>query len=228
MMPDKDLYLQELDGSSIIAPKPLINPQTNLFENSFSVETNTEDWNDWMQWDGTSVETNVPGFGQENTFSTPSRYSYNAADLGTPSFFASTTSSNHALFDFDKPVDSSQSLATLQTNSNRPVRGYSTLTAAELQNLQNIAMPNRELSQVQIGPKPSSPTMSTSSRCQTTPVKPETRTRKKNKKQKLSINDDEVLKVLCQSRKRAIMPLRKSIAQILTPKSSLYVKQSRL
>jgi len=88
-------------------------------------------------------------------------------------------------------------------NLQRPFRGYTSLTAAEEQNLQDIAMPYRMLSKIKIASVPSSPTVSHSSMSPSPSPEPESRTRKrKNNKRKTSVDDEELPTALTQSRKR--------------------------
>jgi hypothetical protein len=203
-MPTRNLYLQELDGSLLITPTALANPVTNIFDKPFNPDMEIEEWNDWMRWDGTLAETAsilLGGEGSiENTFS-----NFGIVDLAPLSASSMETdfSPENAPLELDETTQSQHflTLSEMQMDARRPARGYSTLTAAEEQSLQDIAMPYRMLSQVNFSSEPTPLTPSASAQSCSSFPEPETKTRK-TRKRKSSIQYDDMPNALCQTKKR--------------------------
>jgi len=152
-MPTRNLYLQELDGSLPITPAALANPVTNIFDKSFTPDMEIEEWNDWMRWDGAPAETASTLLGGEGSFENIFS-NFGVADLSL--LLASSTETEFSFEDAPLELDEttqsqhSLTLSQMHMDARRPARGYSTLTAAEQQSLQDIAMPYRMLSQVNL------------------------------------------------------------------------------
>jgi hypothetical protein len=176
-----------------------------------------------MRWEG-GAELEFPGPDRrENSasnISSPETWSTDVECLGRDTISPSYSTANEfpmedAPFEFDDsplsttciPLGPASTLfstkAQATQNVQRPFRGYTSLTAAEEQNLQDIAMPYRMLSKIKIASVPSSPTLSHSSMSPSPSPEPEFRTRKrKNNKRKTSVDDEDLPTALTQSRKR--------------------------
>ena len=215
-MPSRNLYHREWAGSLLITPRAQIDSETNILDKACNADLDIEEWNDWMRWDSAAVELDPPMLGRKDRFeSSISGYETGPADLekvGVSSSTENEVSFEDAPFEFEEPPQSChglqldmpfQTTPQMPLDLRRPVRGYSTLTAAEQQSLQGIATPYRMLPQVKIPSEPSSPTTSNSMESRSTSQESETQTRGKGKKRKWSIDEEEVPNAQkCQSRKR--------------------------
>jgi hypothetical protein len=229
-MPRRNIFLQDLDESLLITPRALINPEANIFDTSFSADIPIEEWQDWMKWDGDAIELDSTVLGQtcslENTLST-THSMYDAADNETALFSLFPTETEFpfkdALFEIeaDESTDFSQFQTTSQMpmNLRKPCRGYSTLTAAEQQSLQDIAMPHQMLPQVKLLSEPSSPIATSSSQSRSPSPESECCTRK-NKKRKSLVDDDGLTNESCQSRKTGHNAIEKRYRMNLNDKIS--------
>jgi len=217
-MPFRNMYLRDLDGClELITPSGLPNPESNIFDKAFDADSvGFEDWNDWMRWEG-GIEAPTLDRKQSSRSTVSSKDNYYSDNEGaeTDEIYASLMAENEfsfedAPFELEETMQHPQSLAARIENGaaltqsevprERLYRGYSSLTQAEEQSLQNIAMPYL-LSKVKINSKSCSPTASHSLPSLSPSSDPETRTRK-SKKRKSSIDEADIPSALCQSRKR--------------------------
>lgn len=145
-MPTRNLYLLDGDGSLLITPRVKLDPNHNVFDSSFGadVETDLEEWTDWMRWDANAIETDSTALERKHSVES----TYSDCDISDPSPVSAYSTNNDlsfedAAFDFDETTESSQIPATFQIfrDSRRPVQVYSTLSASEQQRLQALAMP---------------------------------------------------------------------------------------
>jgi hypothetical protein len=206
-MPTQDQYLQDADGAFLVTPRALNNPGANIFETTFGANEEVEEWTDWMRWDVGAAENALTNIEPENSltsiYSTKDEYTYEDAP-----------------FEFDEPTESAQYPANqMLMNPRRPTQGYTTLTAAEQQALQDIAMPYRTHPQTKI--EPSSPIASscTTSRSASPEGKPATRKLKKRKSLVVD-DDDDAPNALRQSRKRGHNAIEKRYRTNLNDKIS--------
>jgi hypothetical protein len=219
-MPSRNLYVRA--SLDLVTPQLLCNADGNIFDKAFNQEMDMEEWNDWMRWEG-GAELEFPGIDRRESsasnISSPETWSTDVECLGRHAISTSYSAANEfpmedAPFEFDdNPLSTTcvpgptstlfPTKAQVTQNVQRPFRGYTSLTAAEEQNLQDIAMPYRVLSKIKIASVPSSPTASHSSMSPSPSPEPESRSRKrKNNKRKTSIDDEELPTALTQSRKR--------------------------
>jgi hypothetical protein len=222
-MPTRNLRLQESDKSLLIPPKALVTPATSILDTSFAPDMAIEEWTDWMQWDVGAVATGPAP--QERQHSFESTHSiYDTSETSPLSTYSNKFdfSFEDAPFDFEEVTESSQ----LSTNSlmlrdlRRPAQGYTTLTAAEQQSLQAIAMPHRTIPPAKRSSEPTSPTTSFSTQSRSPSPIPKLPTRK-TKKRKSSMDDDgEEPNALCQSRKRGHNAIEKRYRTNLNDKIS--------
>ena len=203
-MPTRDIFLQESEGSLLVTPMVLINPTSNIFENSFNVDIEVEEWNDWMTWNEAPIETESMFLERQDSFES-SLSNFEVAEL-TPllvSFTETDLSFEDAPFELDERIQTSifPEVSQMHIDICKPGRGYSTLTAAERKSLEEIAMPNLILSSVNNFPQPTTSIPSASPRSCSPSPEPETKIRK-TKKRKSSIKDDNLPNALCGSKKR--------------------------
>jgi hypothetical protein len=203
-MPTRDIFLQESDGSLLVTPIVLINPTSNIFENSFNVDMKVEEWNDWMTWNETPIETDSMFVGRQDSFES-SLSNFEVAELAPllVSFTETDLSFEDAPFELEKEIQTSifPEVSQMHIDLCKPGRGYSTLTAAERKSLEEIAMPNLILSGANNFPRPTTSMPSASARSCSPSPEPETKIRK-TKKRKPSIKDDNLPNALCGSKKR--------------------------
>ena len=229
-MPRRNIFLQDSDESLLITPRALINPETNIFDTSFSADIPIEEWQGWMKWDGDASDLDSTVLEQtcslESTHST-THYMYDAVDNETALFSLFPTETEFPFEDApfgieaDESTDFSQFLTTSQMpiNLRNPCRGYSTLTATEQKSLQDIAMPHQMLPQVKLLSEPSSPIATSSSQSRSPSPEPECCTRK-NKKRKSLVDDDGLTNESCQSRKTGHNAIEKRYRTNLNDKIS--------
>jgi hypothetical protein len=224
-----------LDLPTLCGP---INPIGNVFDTAFNETMDIEEWNDWMKWEG-SAELEFLGAGFKQSFasnvSSLDTWSTNVETAGRNTTLSALhcTANEFALedapFEIDESTLSSNSLPAFPLNTlfspeaqapqtrQRFFHGFSTLTAAEEQNLQDIAMPYRMLSNIKIASEPSSPTVSHLS--PSPPPEPESCTRKRlANKRKSCAEEDKVPTALSQSRKRGHNAIEKRYRTSLNEK----------
>ena len=203
-MPTRDIFLQESDGSLLVTPMVLINPASDIFENSFNVDIEVEEWNDWMTWNEAPIETESMFLERQDSFES-SLSNFEVAELRPllVSFTETDLSFEDAPFELDERIQTSifPEVSQMHIDICKPGRGYSTLTAAERKSLEEIAMPNLILSSVNNFPQPTTSIPSASPRSCSPSPEPETKIRK-TKKRKSSIKDDNLPNALCYSKKR--------------------------
>jgi hypothetical protein len=202
-MPTRNLFLQESDGAFLITPRALVNPETNVFESSFTTDIKNEEWIDWMRWDVSTIE-NDSALLERKQSSESTESGWDASNTSPYSPFSGRNefTLEDAPSELDDVVESPPCAVTSQAqwDQRRPVQGYVTLTAAEQQSLQAIAMPYR--AQATASSEPTTPTtsVSTVSRSPSPDIKAPPRKTKKRKSSR--DDDDELPNALCQSRKR--------------------------
>jgi len=211
-MPSRNLHLrasgatlEELITQECIADPICVIPSDDIFGKAHDIDI--EEWDDWMRWEGPAdLESPLSDLkmSSASSTSTPEQWSNNfdAADV---TFDVDDCLLDDAPFELDEPLSpllSSQTPHKIEINSpairsktplnlRRSFRAFSSLTVAEEQDLQNIAMPYRTFS------KPALATSSTPS------LSPEPESRPRNKKRKSSSSSmEELTPSLCQSRKR--------------------------
>jgi hypothetical protein len=220
VMPSRNLYVRA--SLDLVTPRPLGNADGNVFDKAFNQEMDLEEWNDWMRWEG-GAELEFPGMDRRESstsnISSPETWFTDVECLGRDAISTTYSTANEfpmedAPFEFDdNPLSTTfipsptstlfPTKAQATQNVQRPFRGYTSLTAAEEQSLQDIAMPYRMLSKIKIASVASSSTASHSSMSPSPSPEPEFRTRKrKNNKRKTSVDDEELPTALTQSRKR--------------------------
>jgi hypothetical protein len=163
-----------------------------------------------MRWEGPAdLESPLSDLkmGSVSSTSTPEQWSNNL-DAADVTFDVDDCLLDDAPFELDEPLSpllSSQPLHKIEINSpairsktplsiRRSFRAFSSLTVAEEQDLQNIAMPYRT---------PSKPAFATSSTPSSPSPSPDPESRPRNKKRKFSSSSmEELTPSLCQSRKR--------------------------
>jgi hypothetical protein len=223
-MPLTNLYLRAPNGRlELITPRELGNPDHNIFDKAFNANMDVDEteWNDWMRWDGAAAQLDTLNLDRKlsnaSTISSPETWTSDLESSGRGAISASFSvaendfSFEDAHFELD---ENSRSLHGLQLGPServfeshiqipqdlrRSFHAYSSLTEAEEQSLQEIAMP--QLSHIKISSEPSSPLVSHYSPSPSPSPEAETRTRK-TKKRKPSIDDEDVPIALSQSRKR--------------------------
>jgi hypothetical protein len=219
----RNMYIQATDGTmDLITPRGYNNPESNVFDKAFNTDIDMEEWDDWMRWEG-----GAPGLDPivlqrkdsiANTVSSPENWSTDVESAGRDAISASILNNSELPFDdppfeFDEAprsnhglqLESSDAFFPMATqtpqDTRRAFRGFSSLTAAEVQSLQDIAMPSRLLAQVKISEsEPTSPAVTHSPSSPSPSPEPATRTRK-NKKRKSIVDPEDVPTALCQSRK---------------------------
>ncbi|KAE9369950.1 hypothetical protein N431DRAFT_547237 [Stipitochalara longipes BDJ] len=218
-MSSTTLYLRARNGElELVTPRGPVNPENNIFDNAFNAGVEMEECVDWMKWEASEL-----GFledrreGLVSNISLPGSWStdYETGDKDAISCSYSTSNAfpfEDALFELNgtPPQSSILSLslggalypAELQPQQDlrRSFHGFSSLTEAEERDLQDIAMPSRILSAIQLASEPSSPIASDSYHSPSPEPETKTRTRKTNKRKSL-LNNKEVPSALCQSRK---------------------------
>jgi hypothetical protein len=218
-MSTQDRHLQDANGAFLVNQRALNNPGANILETTFGPQVEVEEWTDWMLWDVGAVENALTLTELTNSFE--STRSICDTSITTPTSIYSTKDEytyEDALFEFDEPIDSAQFPANqMLLDPRKPTQGYHTLTAAEQQALQAIAMPYWIHPQTKI--ELSSPTASsfTTSRSASPEAKPATR---KSKKRKLSVDNDDAPNALCQSRRRGHNEIEKRYRTNLNDKIS--------
>jgi len=207
----------------LITPRDSNNPESNFFNKAFNTDIDMEEWYDWMQWEG-----GAPGLDPivlqrkdsiASTLSSSENWSIHVESAGRDAISASILNNSElpfddAPFEFDEAPRSNHGLqhessdaffpmaTQTQQDARRAFRGFSSLTAAEVQSLQDIAMPSRLLAQVKVfESEPTSLTVSHSPSSPSPSPEPATRTRK-NKNRKAIVDSEDVPTALCQSRKR--------------------------
>jgi hypothetical protein len=215
-MPFRNSYLRDADGClDLTTPRRLVDTENNVFDKAFNGVLDMEEWDNWMKWEGTT-EMEVPSLYRKDskdsitsTASSPETWSVGMNHLSTSYSTESGFNFNDAPFEFEESQNVNE-LSTRQTRSSntqgpqdtrRSFSGFSSLTEAEEQSLQDIAMPYRMLSKVKISSEPSSPAISHSSPSPSPSPEPEVRTRKSKKRKSLT-DDGEIPNALSQSRKR--------------------------
>jgi hypothetical protein len=211
------MYLRSLDDNSgLITTMGLNNPESNVFNKSFDME----EWDDWMQWEGGVIDFETPTVDRKesrsSSISLPEFWPADIESAGKDAASASLFPGNefrfgNVPFELDGTSQSYRGLplgATTVFSTKMQIpqevrrffRGFSSLTQAEEQSLQNIAMPCSQLAQVKITSEQSSSTAVKS--CPSPYLTPEPQTRTRTNKKRKSIIDDEVPSALCQSKKR--------------------------
>jgi hypothetical protein len=193
--------------------------ESNVFDNEFTTDPVDVDWNDWMRWEGgleAPVQERKNSSGS-TVVSSPRNWYSDLESTGNDAVSASSIAGNE--FSFENAsfeLDDGAQLArgpqlgpengafptVFEVPQKRSYRGYPSLTQAEEQTLQNIAMPYL-LSKVKLSSEPSTPTdwHSLNSPSPSPSPEPESRPRK-NKKRKSIIENDDIPTTLSQSRKR--------------------------
>jgi hypothetical protein len=214
----------------LTTPRGPINPVGNVFDTAFNETMDMEEWNEWMKWEG-GAELEFLGAGCKQSFeinvSSLDTWSTNVETAGRnttlPALYSTANEFplEDAPFKIDESTLSSNGLPTFLLDMlsspiaqgpqtcQRSFHGVSTLTAAEEQRLQDIAMPYRMLSNIKIASELSSPTVLHSSPSPAPSPSPSpspepgSRTRKRlAKKRKSFAEEDEAPTALSQSRKR--------------------------
>lgn len=208
MMPLRNMYLPESNGSILLTPRNLSGGETNVFEKAFNNEIDMESWQDWMRWDG-SGEIDFPMLDGKENLSThiplprqlPTDVATTRDQTMTTSLPEQENSFEDAPFEFDDTQTQQQMDTDTSTPQSRSSRGFLSLTESEERKLQDIAMPYRTTPAVKASPTPTLSTLSQSSPSPSPlPEESETSTRKYRKRK--TSTDDEMPFALCQSRKR--------------------------
>jgi hypothetical protein len=225
-MPFRPLYMgAEDDSVNLIIPQAFnAAVENNIFDSAFNDGMDLERWDDWMKWEGantanitvppvpiiprrqsttSSISSSDTWMDQETADMNQISDSY-TNDNGDNGFPFSDTSYNFLLPEDANstrpgPITraSNSALFQPQQDMRRSIRGYSSLTAAEERDLQDIAMPYHNHSNIKI--IPSAPA-SESSRSRSPSSEPEKQARKTRKRK--STTDEGAPSALCLSRKR--------------------------
>ncbi|PBP20726.1 helix-loop-helix DNA-binding domain-containing protein [Diplocarpon rosae] len=224
MMPWRNLGFQGSDNGVVIAPRSLINTNTDLFDKAFHEGLYLEEWDSWMAWGGATPEL-LPASVERrestaSTISSPERpcamgpgtsmvenmeASYAAVTglpfedlpfelVETPLTPVSSTCSQSAPTYPVTACYSSQS--QVQHELRRPYGAFSPLAAAQERSLDDVTMPHHALSKIEIA---STAASSMDPESISPSPAPEVRTRKNKRK---SVDLGEQPSTLCQSRKR--------------------------
>jgi hypothetical protein len=200
----------------MITPRPLNDPENNVFDKAFNTEMDMESWQDWMRWDG-GAEIAFPiancRGGLAGNSSSPETYSTDAEtaskdDMSVIFSQSQPSTFDDAPFDLDDEVDSNTITAAIPDQSvsqapQRVRRAFLALTEAEERELQEIAMPYRSATVVATTlTVPASPTVSQSSPSLSPSVSPEPENRTRKYRKRKASQDEELPLALCQSRKR--------------------------
>ncbi|TAQ83934.1 hypothetical protein B7494_g7745 [Chlorociboria aeruginascens] len=169
-MPFRNLY--RLASDSCIeptAPRRTVDAG-NAFDNVLEYDIDFEEWDNWLQWDGTEApQSPLPGRKISSASSISESGVWDAAieeagDKSMSSSFENDCSFDHApLIKFEDPCQSTTLELTPEPRpqQNLPTSGgYAILTKAEEQTLLDIAMPCHILTQVKISSDLTSPTAS--------------------------------------------------------------------
>lgn len=212
-MPFRHLYMgREDDSINLITPRAFDADFTNNpFDQAFSNDMNAGEWNDWMKWDGASTnDMLIPAITRRrstaSTISSPETWlDQETADMDMNNSYTNDnefpfgdSSYNYLQIEDIKPTRSGPTTRASSSQVFQSQIGnqrYSSLTAAEERDLQEIAMPYHNVRTV-----PQAPT-SESSQSRSPSTEPEKQARK-TRKRKTPNDEEEVPSALCQSRKR--------------------------
>ena len=208
-------YVPESGGTFLVPPKALM-------DTSFAPNMAIEEWTDWMQWDVGAIETGPKIIPRKQSFDR----THSVCDTSKTSPLSAYSTKNDfsfedTPFDFEEMTESSQfsTDSSMLQDPRRPAQ-YTTLTAAEQQSLQAIAMPHRIISQAKRSSDPTSPTTSFSTQPRSPSPVPKLPTRKTKKRKSSTADDNEGPNSLCQSRRRGHNAIEKRYRTNLNDKIS--------
>lgn len=215
-MPSRNFSFQSSDSGFIVTPRGGVNSSTDIFDKAFN-EVGLEEWDEWMRWEGAATEllpASIERRGSTaSTISSPEEPWFGSSEASAIDPMSISYSNANNLSFQDAPFELDETATSVSSVSNYggsapytqqelrgSYRGLSSLTAAEEQSLQDIAMPHQAPSDIKIASAPVSPMESQVSEPASISPEPEVRTRKNNKRKSAALV--ELPSTLCQSRKR--------------------------